>query len=125
MDHLLLGMKLWDKFFVDLVLPLGRRSAPFIFTAIVDMVEWLLVHNHGVNFLCHYLDDFSTLEPLSSPVCLSTMHIYFQLCSKLGLPLHPGKLEGLSTRLTILSIKLNLTSYKLTSWLREIRSSIC
>ena len=41
-----------------MVLPFGLRSAPFIFTAIVD-----LVHNYGVDFLRHYLDDCFILGP--------------------------------------------------------------
>lgn len=56
-----------DSLFVDLqVLPFGLRSNPFIFTSVVDMVEWMLVHNHGADFLHHYLDDFLTLgQPVS------------------------------------------------------------
>ena len=38
-----------------------------------------------------------------------------QLCSKLGLPLHPDKLEGLSTCLSILGIELD--SVTLQAWL--------
>ena len=56
------------KYFVDLVLPFKLRSAPFIFTCIADLVEWILVHNYGVDFLRHYLDDFFTLGPPSSPL---------------------------------------------------------
>ena len=68
-DCPLLGMKWHGQHFVDLVLPFGLRSAPFIFTAIVDLVEWVLGHNYDVTFLCHYLDDFLTFGPPASPVC--------------------------------------------------------
>ena len=57
----LLGKKWRDQFYVDLVLPFGLRSAPFIFNSIADMVEWILVHS----FL-HYLDDFITAGPPQS-----------------------------------------------------------
>ena len=57
-DLLLLAMQWRGKHFVDMVLPFGLRSALSIFTSIADLVEWILVHNYGVNFLCHYLDDF-------------------------------------------------------------------
>ena len=67
-DRPLLGMQWRGKYFVDLVLPFGLRSASFIFTSIADLVEWILVHNYGVDFLRHYLDDFFTLGPLSSPL---------------------------------------------------------
>ena len=36
-DRPLLGMQWRGKYFVDLVLPFGLRSAPFIFTSIVDL----------------------------------------------------------------------------------------
>lgn len=45
-------------------LPFGLHSMPFIFTSVADMVKWTLTHNHGVEFLCHYLDDFSYWDPL-------------------------------------------------------------
>ena len=83
---------------VDMVLPFGLRSAPFIFTSIADLVEWILVHNHGMDFLHHYLDDFFTLVPPSSQIC----HSYLLYV----LP-YPDQLEGLATCLTILGIELD------------------
>ena len=77
------------------------------FTAIADLVEWILVHNYHVTFLRHYLDDFLTLGPPSSPVCHNNLQTCVRLCQQLGLPLHPDKLEGPATRLTILGIELN------------------
>ena len=100
-------MKWRGQYFVDLVLPFGLRSAPFIFTAIADLVEWILVHNYDVTFLRHYLDDFLTLGPPASPVCHNNLQTCVRLCTKLGLPLHPDKLEGPATRLTILGIELD------------------
>ena len=106
-DRPLLGMKWRGQYFVDLVLPFGLCSAPFIFTAIADLVEWILVQNYNVTFLRHYLDDFLTLGPPASPVCHNNLQTCVQLCKKLGLPLHPDKLEGPATRLTILGIELD------------------
>ena len=57
-DRQPLGMQWHRQYFVDLVLPFWLRSAPFTFTAIADLVEWILVHNYDVTFLRHYLDDF-------------------------------------------------------------------
>ena len=81
-----------------MVLLFELPSAPFIFTAIADLVEWILHH---------YLDDFLTLGSLSSLVCHNNLHTYVQLCERLGLPLHPDKLEGPVTHLTILRIELD------------------
>ena len=106
-DRPLLGMKWRDKYYVDMALPFGLRSAPYIFTSIADMVEWILTHNYGVDFLRHYLDDFMTLGPPASPVCYYNLQACIQLCPILGLPLHPRKLEGPTTCLSILGIELD------------------
>ena len=42
-DRPLLGMQKRGQYFMDLVLPFGLRSAPFMFTAIADPGEWILV----------------------------------------------------------------------------------
>ena len=46
-DRHLLGMRWNDRVFVDAVLPFGLRSAPKIFNAIADAVEWI-VREQGV-----------------------------------------------------------------------------
>ena len=107
LDRPLLGMKWREQYYVDMALPFGLRSAPYIFTAIADMVQWMLTSHHGVDFLRHYLDDFLTLGPPASSVCYNNLQACIQLCSKLGLPLHPDKLEGPSTCLSILGIELD------------------
>ena len=43
--------------FVDTTLPFGLRSAPKIFMAVADALEWI-VKCEGVNAVIHYLDDF-------------------------------------------------------------------
>ena len=55
----------------------------------------------------HYLDNFLTLGLPASPVCYNNLQVCIQLCSNLGLPLHPDKLEGPSACPSILAIELN------------------
>ena len=62
-DCYLLGIKSQGKYFTDLALPFGLRSAPFMFSSFADQLEWILKHNYEVQFLLHYLDDFHTLGP--------------------------------------------------------------
>jgi hypothetical protein len=106
-DRYLLGMKWRDRFYVDLVLPFGLRSAPFIFNSVDEAVEWILVHNYAVSPLFHYLDDFLTLGPANSPICQSHMDTAFTVFARLGLPLHLQKCEGPSTVLVFLGIELD------------------
>ena len=66
-DRALLGM-LWDgALYVDSVLPFG--SAPKIFTAIADALEWR-VKEEGVEVIFHYLDDFLIVAPPDSTTAL-------------------------------------------------------
>ena len=106
-DRYLLGMKWQGQFFMDLALPFGLRSAPFIFNSIADMVEWIIINRYNVADLMHYLDDFLTAGPAHSNQCAYNLQTALAICRSLGLPLHPGKCMGPSTCLTVLGIELD------------------
>lgn len=58
----LMGM-LWEGgVYIDTALPFGLWSAPKIFTSVADAVEWV-VRQEGVDFILHYLDNFSLVGP--------------------------------------------------------------
>ena len=106
-DRFLLGMKWRGQLYVDLALPFGLRSAPFIFNSVADMVEWILLNRHRVSDLLHYLDDFITAGPPHSSQCLVNLSTALSVCKRLGLPLHPKKCVGPSTSLIVLGIELD------------------
>ena len=55
----------WEgQVYIDAALPFGLRSAPLIFTALADGLEWI-IKQRGVSHLAHYLDNFITVG--SSP----------------------------------------------------------
>ena len=74
-----------------------------------------------------------TMEPPLSPVCQQNLNTFIRLCSKLGVPLAPNKVEGPSTTLTFLGIildtqnmevrlpqeKLIRIQVKLETWLKK------
>ena len=68
-DRLLLGMAWEGEVFVDNVLPFGLRSAPKIFTALADALEWV-VRQAGVEEVMHYLDDFLIVGAPDSDQCM-------------------------------------------------------
>ena len=78
-DRYLLDMKWQGNYFIDLVLPFGLSSAPFIFSSISDLLGWILKHNYGVKFLLHYLDDFHPLGSPNSLVCQNSLDLCIQL----------------------------------------------
>ena len=106
-DLYLLGMKWRGHFYVDLALPFGLRSAPYIFNAVADMVEWIILNKYSVPDLLHYLDDFITAGPASSDQCSRNLQTSLTVCRSLGLPLHPNKCIGPSTRLVVLGVELD------------------
>ena len=71
------------------------------------MVEWILLNKYNVTDLMHYLDDFITAGPANSERCMNNLQTSLAVCRGLGLPLHPGKCFGPSTRMVILGIELD------------------
>ena len=92
-DRYLLGM------FVDLALPFGLCSAPYIFNSVADLVEWIIQDKYIMADLMHYLDDFITAGPADSLQCSQHLQTLLAVCCSLGLPLHPNKCIGPPTRL--------------------------
>ena len=56
-DRHFLGMRWRDKFYVDLALPFGIRSAPQIFSRFADRLQCILQNEGPVEYIQHYLDD--------------------------------------------------------------------
>ena len=70
-DRYLLGIKWHGQFFVDLALPFGLRSAPYIFNCVADLVEWITLNKYSVADLMHYLDHFLTASPCHESMVFS------------------------------------------------------
>ena len=85
-DRDLLGMS-FD--IIDSGLPFGLRSAPTIFSAVADAVEWMGLQV-GISNLLHYLDDFLTWEKWN----VDNLDLLVDLCRLLSVPLKWEKLEG-------------------------------
>ena len=56
-DQPLLGVLRDGQVYIDKMLPFGLRSAPIIFSAVADALQWILIQKHIPKVL-HYLDDF-------------------------------------------------------------------
>ena len=52
-DWNLLGIKWYGKFYIDTCLPIGLRSAPFLFNQLADAIHWSLQHNYNVRHVLH------------------------------------------------------------------------
>ena len=103
----LFGLKWHNAYYIDLALPFGLRSAPAIFNSVAELVEWILVHNYGIEDLLHYLDDFILAAPVNSVVCASNLQVAVAVVARLGLPLHPQKCLGPASCMVVLGIELD------------------
>ena len=92
-DQGLLGIQ-WE-FYTDKALPFGLRTAPKIFTAVADALQWIL-SNKGIKNLLHYLDDFIFVSK-SKEDAMANKQILLHTFPKLRVPLEPSKLEGPAT----------------------------
>ena len=108
----LLRIKWEGSLYVDTTLPFGLRSAPKIFSAIVDAVEWI-VKQAGVRFVIHYLDDFLLIETPDTDECEKGVRTLLEVFHRLGLPVAEGKLEGPDVRLTFLGFEVDSCAMEL------------
>lgn len=92
-DRCLLGMRWQSNCFVDSTLPFSLRSAPLIFSAVADALEWL-VKSRGVEHIFHYIDDFVVVGPSLSNACEHSLRTLTQTCENLGLLVAHEKTEG-------------------------------
>ena len=105
-DRHMLGMRWNGRTFVDKMLPFGLRSAPKVFTALADALEWIL-RSQGVEWCIHYIDDFLTACPPESDKCQVFLAIIKATCEYLGFPLKWEKVEGPACIIDFLGIVLD------------------
>lgn len=108
-DRPLLGVMWRDAQFVDGMLSFGLRSAPKIFSAVADALEWI-IRREGVDLIDHYLDNFILYGSPGSDQCARQLDLTLQVCDRLGVPLAKEKLEGPTECLTFLGIEINTLS---------------
>lgn len=98
-DHPLLAISWKGSTFVDRALPFGLRSASKIFSAVSDMIAFIL-NCHGIHLQIHYLDPPN--RPSRLGPSLSSQHFL-----KLGVPVAVNKTGGPSTVITFLEILID------------------
>ena len=112
LDRPLLAME-WDgHIYLDPMLPFGLRSAPKVFNALADGLEWYL-HTQGIRHIFHYLDDFVIVAPPQSQECATALSILTRVCADLGVPLAEHKRDGPTTCLTFLGIEVDTAASQL------------
>ena len=105
-DWPLLGYTWEDKYYFDVRLPFGLRSAPALFNMLADAIHWICLAR-GVGDLEHYLDDYITAGPLDSDVCLARMFTILGVCTDIGMLVSADKVLGPSNQLPILGVEFD------------------
>ena len=111
-DRWLQAVEWQGSYYVDPMLPFGLRSAPKIFNAVADALEWCL-RDRGVRHIYHYLDDFIVIGPPRSSVCAEALDILNRTCAELGVPIAEHKRDGPTTCLTYLGIEVDTAASQL------------
>ena len=121
-DRRLLGMVWENQLFVVVALPFGLRSAPMIFSALADGLEFM-IRQAGVDRVGHYLDDFVLVGPPGSRDCSRFLQVALRVCKGSGFPVVEEKTVGPTTLIPLLGIELDsewlelrLTPGKLTKF---------
>ena len=99
-------MRWRGQLYVDAMLPFGLGSAPKLFNALADALEWCLRRN-GVHRVWHYLDNFVVVGRPESVECYHFLETMKEVCGRLGVPLAVEKVEGPSSCLTFLGIEID------------------
>ena len=111
-DRPLLGMRWQGNWYIDATLPFGLRSAPIIFLAVADALEWV-VKSRGAGHVFYYVDDFIFVGPPQSPDCHHDLQIFSQSCAMLGVIIADEKTKGPATCVTVLGIEVDSRAMEL------------
>ena len=112
-DRPLQAMQWEGKVYIDPMLPFGLRSAPKIFNAVADALNWYLQQS-GIPCILHYLDDFIIIASPDSPDCAAFLAILEKVCRVLGIPLAAHKRVGPTTLLLFLGIEIDTITGELS-----------
>ena len=112
-ERVYLGLMWENKVYVDCQLPFGLASAPAIFSAVAEGLEWIL-RRRGVRAVLHYLDDFLLLGSPGSHECARALSITLATCEELGIPLAADKVVGPALSLSFLGIQLTSSPCQLS-----------
>ncbi len=95
-------------FFINMYLPFGLHSAPYIFTSLIDLFIWICTQHHGLNNLSHFVDDF--IYVASPSEAWSTFKKFQVLASDFGIPFKSSKFVPPMPNIDYISFQLNAPS---------------
>lgn len=91
-DHWLLIFEWNGKYYTDIFLPFGLRTAPFIFNMFSEALNWIL-HKKYSWTLTHYLDDFLAFFPAGTNLSNPSTE-FKKICDTLGFEIADKNEDG-------------------------------
>ena len=92
-DHHLLAVSWEGGTYIDRTLPFGLRSTPKIFSAVADMIAWIL-HCRGIQHQIHYLDDFLFIGAPNTGEGWRVIGPVLETLEHIGVPVAKEKTKG-------------------------------
>ena len=105
-DWSLLGIYWQSQYYVDMYLPFGLRSAPFLSNQLSNALEWIVKHNYRIQHVIHILDDFFIAEE-SKLACLTSFSTLLCVFMSLKAPVVSSKTIGPSQEIELMGIVLD------------------
>jgi hypothetical protein len=109
-SHKFLGFKFDDKYYVDLCLSMGLKTAPSIFEKFGKFLcKCAQAHYGSGQAVFSYLDDYIFCEagPPAVDGGFAPLEIFVELCKYLRIPLAEDKTVGPSTRIVFLGLEID------------------
>ena len=94
------------QYYVDMVLPFGLRSSPFLFDQYAAGLEYIMKCK-GVTVAEHYLHDYFTCGSANSDQCKTDLSIMIEACNETGFNINFNKLVKPTTQLEFLGILID------------------
>lgn len=127
LDYHLLGFRWRNKFYNDLVLPMGASSSCNIFNKFSSALKWIMLNKYDACGMSHILDDFFFIGPKNSEKCMQDLSNFLEVAIKLGVPIKEEKTEYPSTKIIIYGIEIDsvaMESRLPTEKLQKIRDKL-
>lgn len=122
-DHWLLIFEWNGKYYMDIFLPFGLRTAPFIFNMFSEALNWILQRKYSWT-LTHYLDDFLAFFPAGTDLSNPSTN-FKKICDTLGFGIADKNEEGcivsyLGLEIDTIKMEARLPNHKKIRALREV-----
>lgn len=85
-DWHLVGYKIKNLEYFDVVLPFGCRSSPFLFGLLSEAVHWIVADQSQCQTILHYVDDFFIVDRPNSKECEAVVNLMVSFARSLVYP---------------------------------------